>query len=106
MSAGKHTPGPWTHCAPTSDTANTDHLVLGRNDHLVAGVIDDAPPDEVEANARLIAAAPDMLAALKATAGNIRSLGPAGALSHVPFAPYQEWLAVVDAAIAKAEGRS
>lgn len=58
---------------------------------------------ECFANAHLIAAAPEMLAILKTTAGNIRSLGPAGA---VPFAAYEVWLALVDAAIAKAEGRS
>jgi hypothetical protein len=58
---------------------------------------------EVVANVRLIAAAPEMLEALEVTAENIRSLGPAGALSKV-FAPYEEWLKVVEAAIARAKG--
>lgn len=40
-----------------------------------------------------------MLAALETTRGNIRSLGPAGALPE----PYLPWLAVVDDAIAKAQ---
>lgn len=43
----------------------------------------------------------DLLEVLKVTAGNIRSLGPAGALDVLP-APYLEWLRVVDGAIAKA----
>jgi hypothetical protein len=49
--------------------------------------------------------APEMLDALRVTAANIRSLGPAGALDAVPE-PYRVWLGVVDAAIAKAEGRA
>ncbi|MPT23935.1 MAG: hypothetical protein E2577_13645 [Starkeya sp.] len=53
-----------------------------------------------------MSAASEMLEALKTTAGNIRSLGPAGALSAAPFANYREWLAVVEAAIARAEGRA
>lgn len=39
--------------------------------------------------------------ALQTTAGNIRSLGPAGALDAVPM-PYREWLLVVETALAKA----
>lgn len=54
-------------------------------------------------NVELFAAAPQLLDALRVTASNIRSLGPAGALGRVPM-PYTEWLALVDAAIAKAEG--
>lgn len=42
-----------------------------------------------------------MLAVLRVTAGNIRSLGPAGA---IPF-EYREWLAAIDAAISLAEGK-
>ena len=56
------------------------------------------------ANVHLFAAAPDLLEALRVTAGNIRSLGPAGALDQVPM-PYVQWLAMVEAAVAKAEGR-
>lgn len=40
-----------------------------------------------------------MLATLKTTAGNIRSLGPAGAVGE----SYREWLKVVEDAIAAAE---
>lgn len=50
-----------------------------------------------KANARLICAAPVLLNVLQLTAENIRSLGPAGALS--PFEPYTQWLDVVTAAI-------
>lgn len=44
----------------------------------------------------------DLLEALRTTAGNIRSLIAAGAVPKT----YEAWLAVVDAAIAKAEGRA
>lgn len=43
-----------------------------------------------------------MLEALRVTAGNIRSLGPAGALGPV-YTPYRTWLKVVDEAIRIAE---
>lgn len=39
-----------------------------------------------------------MREALEITAGNIRSLGPAGALDKVPM-PYQVWLRVVEDAL-------
>lgn len=39
-----------------------------------------------------------MTEALKTTAGNIRSLGPAGHLDRVPM-PYRIWLQVVEEAI-------
>jgi len=42
------------------------------------------------------------LDALQTTAGNIRSLGPAGALSE-PYTPYRPWLALVERAIAALE---
>ena len=80
--------------------------------HIVANVNPESCPDATsapvfvrmpaEANVRLIAAAPDLLEALQITRGNIASLGPAGALT--PYTSYQEWLAMVDAAIAKALG--
>ncbi|EQB06208.1 hypothetical protein V475_06325 [Sphingobium baderi LL03] len=41
---------------------------------------------------------------LEVTASNIRSLGPAGALSVEPYRPYQIWLAEVEAALAAARG--
>jgi hypothetical protein len=67
----KHTPGPWA--------ANDDGLVLGNLDNYegeaplvcTCGSADDfnMEPDLHLANARLIAAAPDLLAALRAIAG-------------------------------------
>jgi hypothetical protein len=65
MSGGKHTAGPWGVTAPwngfSSIRGGDGALVFG----LAAGGADEArPADECEANARLIAAAPDLLEAL------------------------------------------
>jgi hypothetical protein len=58
---------------------------------------------QAEAAARLFVAAPELLEVLQTTLGNIKSLGPAGALDSVPT-PYRVWADVVQAAITKATG--
>lgn len=97
-----HTPGPWkiAQTEPPGDFVIHAKGIPWQLAYVPASTQIEWP---LEANARLIAAAPDLLAALKTTAENIRSLGPAGALANV-YAPYREWLAVVEAAIAKATG--
>ena len=45
-----------------------------------------------------------MLEALKVSAGNIRSLGPAGAIE--PFTPYRIWLRFVEEAITAYESEN
>lgn len=59
--------------------------------------------EERAANLQTMAAARQMLEALRVTAGNIRSCFSAA--PDVLYEPYRVWLQVVDAAIAKAEGR-
>lgn len=94
---GKHTPGPWHYSKDASmhDTA----LVYAQDGWLVAdaGRIHKRTPEEIEANATLLAAAWDLLAACK---------GAVAALSQNKTFP-----ADIDAAkgyladaIAKAEG--
>lgn len=93
-----HTPGPWTVREWTCHAKTT---VTVPNASYVTGVqvIADC---ESESDARLIAAAPDMLDALRACVGAIRaaSLGDMAAL---------DWLRQADAqaraAIDKAEGK-
>jgi prepilin-type processing-associated H-X9-DG protein len=67
MSA-QHTPGPWTvDKMPACDVPFRDVNILRADGHAAAVAIDaDINEDELVANARLIAAAPDMLAALEA----------------------------------------
>ncbi|MFN4037330.1 hypothetical protein [Comamonas aquatica] len=103
MAKAKHTPGPWQYYYdPADHYVHKIRVGAGLVCQMPGWAIHDAMKVEQEANARLIAAAPDLLEALQITRGNIASLGPAGALT--PYTSYQEWLAMVDAAIAKALG--
>ena len=54
---------------------------------------------------QLFAAAPELLDLIRVSIGNVRSLGPAGALAQV-HTPYQEWLAQLEAAYTKATGEA
>lgn len=62
----KHTPGEWK-----IELDRSHNPMVGTAECTVAEVLDDCHPDveQQEANARLIAAAPDMLAALKSLVG-------------------------------------
>lgn len=96
------TPGPW-RIAPVSDYVDGSLNIDGglRGYVCMAGHRGD---ETAEANARLIAAAPTMLDALKTTAGNIRSL--LAAASGDVREPYSVWLKVVEDAIQSAEKKS
>ncbi len=94
MSAVTHTPGPW-RVGPVDDTIVTD--ADGKEVAAIDG--DYNSPDEwprMEANARLISAAPDLLDALK------RLTSPTPGVKKLP--PWAYGIAVP--AIAKAEGRT
>ena len=101
MTAAKHTPGPW-RVGPVDDTRVED-----ANGNEVAQIDGDYnQPDTwplMEANARLIAAAPDMLAALKAAkeADKI-NIARGGAAKFIEADQRAQRL--IRAAIAKAEG--
>ena len=59
-----HTPGPWDFtCEPTDKAANTEAVVVGPDCHEVCFVYGWREGEVVRANARLIASAPDLLAA-------------------------------------------
>lgn len=98
MSEARYTKGPWV--------IHESNAIVGEklDDHPIwlRPVIARFATGVRPADARLMAAAPELLEALQITRGNIASLGPAGALT--PYTSYQEWLAMVDAAIAKATG--
>jgi hypothetical protein len=60
VSAARHTPGPWTY------PGGTGNLIGGPDRLRVADLGGlERSPDERQANARLIAAAPDLLAACR-----------------------------------------
>lgn len=88
----QHTPGPWVvNPIQPNQIATAD----AKQEIARATVLNDQ--HETIANARLIAAAPDLLDALKLCEGNIDSL-----LASAHPRVFGEWLAVVRAAIAKA----
>lgn len=109
MSAG-HTPGPW--CAEPADMFGDHNIVLGDNAddaRAIAAVVSNLrAPSEVEANARLIAAAPDLLEACQELIGVIDSVDGEADYSK------EEWAALgsaklhaedrIRAAIARATG--
>jgi hypothetical protein len=91
--ATRHTPGPWTWKWGTGD----EPVVAGRAGRSTVAICLMQKPREMEANARLIAAAPDLLAWCKALA----------ALIECDQEAHADDLCVrcnADAAIAKAHG--
>jgi hypothetical protein len=99
-----HTPGPWSVCGaqdgkcPCSSVLYKDGVICEVRDSNsdMADATGHAPsPEEAQANKRLIAAAPELLEALKIVAGS----------ENWRCSEDGEW-DIVNAAIAKAEGRS
>ena len=105
MTDTTHTPGPWLVADTTVYSLQSDgHVLVNRfSAHVQTGVGRDAqrtPPAELEANALLMAAAPDMLAALRDAALQIEYL-------HEKFQETGSGNAVlftINAAIARATG--
>ena len=90
----KHTPGPWTVGCSLDDKTS-----LTRGDYTVLPLPED---DQIEANARLIAAAPDLLAAMRLAAHTLdfaQSIVTRAVDSDTVFAA----LTAARAAIAKTE---
>lgn len=96
-----HTPGPWTLTEPS--VIGLADVLFGsarlRNDGCATIIASDGKYDEARANAYLIAAAPELLDALKSFCGDMESLGGSPALGL--RTAYDHALTV----IAKAEGR-
>lgn len=97
MSAN-HTPGPWVYIGNGDIVARSEKYCGGEKD--IASVFLTAN-DEDEANARLIAAAPDLLEAL--------NLGYTQTMdyiqrNHLSGSENNQWLVLARAAIAKATG--
>lgn len=107
MSEAKFTPGPWAVADYNIHQVIAVHDgpdIDGRHQHTICNTSDEyskARFDEQSANARLIAAAPDLLAACRA------ALATHSCETSEPGLPtLQEVESVLLAAIAKAEGRS
>ena len=104
----KHTPGPWRYevgSASVRDSRN--HCMFTAKTWATGGTYDAANNDAASANLRLIAAAPDLLAALQ----EIASMGESCECICGPEAPADHWTACphayavrARAAIAQATG--
>lgn len=113
MTTSTHTPGPWR--TEIGDRAlyhiHERRLILARREGDPDGVITIAKmsqgfTDNSEADARLIAAAPDLLAALK-TAAQAINPPDIGGIALVTWNDRLKAATVaINAAIAKAEGRA
>jgi len=93
MSAANHTPGPWSVVELTPNTVQTPSGRISVNWNATHD--DGKRLNEAEANARLIAAAPELLDALELALEIIEATGP----GSYPVAEEQ-----IRAAIAKAKG--
>lgn len=108
MRTDKHTIGPWK-LSLTDDT-----VVIDADGREVAAIDGDYNnPDEwpkMEANAKLIAAAPDLLAALKDAQKTLQTASRQLTEDHKMVLMGRGWgwktIATIEGAIAKAEGRS
>lgn len=96
-----HTPGPWTHYPFLSGSENHSGFgVNGNGFRLASAHPIDSDGNEGEANARLIAAAPELLMALAWLVG-LKDERPSDYAEQKPLA----W-AAARAAIAKATGEA
>jgi len=112
MNDKKHTPGPWEVRADPSHYDSFTTVVAGSGEQrkgmlreLIVEIGGWAGIETAEANARLIAAAPDMLEALKSLLAFVNSLGMEfGGVSKEKYLEAYEPLNKAHAAISKAEG--
>lgn len=95
MTEHKHTPGPWKVSASIDSEFVGVFPDTGEHAFPICKMPDFIKRDVNEANALLIAAAPDLLDALRRARGVLDVIGG-----------YTDRLARCDAAIAKAEGKS
>jgi hypothetical protein len=101
MSEAKHTPGPWEASGDEVIGAIdwTYHVASAWSNHQIE-------PDEAAANAKLIAAAPDLLAACEACIAADELANADGTLGDDMVAAYDAAIASAKASIAKAKGQS
>lgn len=115
MRENQHTPGPWVASKGVDDEPDRWCVLTdGGHQYFIAEIHNGAPGDTLEtegANARLMAAAPDLLAACKKAAdGDLFAYGVAGVGGDKDnrdrcIAEARSLMAEARAAVAKAEGR-
>ena len=101
----QHTPGPWQKFADTYwDKGKGERLPDGFSVKAEDGAIDVASIIESEDNARLIAAAPELLETLESLIAYLRDLWPDEPLFSAEPDEQAKIIADAEAAIAKAKG--
>lgn len=96
---GKHTPGPWFYNGDEGNNTARSGFNINTADHILAELPDDDLPSQtLEANARLMAAAPELYTLLK-------EIFDAGILDPTPPDSANSLHTEAKALIAKAEGR-
>lgn len=104
MTQQAHTPGPWLTQWGAAQGGDGHHIIdtkdMGELSRIAVVLFHDDAEGETASNARLIAAAPDLLAALQTTAENLRSWMAANSGVRT----FDGWLAAVEAVIAQATG--
>lgn len=80
----KHTPGPWVACGygDYSDYEGKCRVVLGEGGDIRTAVVLGFDTPENEADARLIAAAPDLLEALQTIVKSLSDQDDEGMIEH------------------------
>ena len=100
----QHTPGPWT-----IDSEGNLYGNIGIIRPYIGNLCDDYNDEQSKANARLIAAAPELLAALKCALadleGSLQAHEQMDRLAH-DWDAHKQSIDEASAAIAKAEGRA
>jgi len=96
----KHTPGPWV--IQETNFAQQKNVYAQADKPPIATVYGST--GENEANARLIAAAPEMLDALKKTSEFLHHMWCSANINEYDFEMVEETMLINDAAIAKATG--
>lgn len=104
MSTMKHTPGPWRVERQNASPTTGEWMIAGANPGYLAEVR-DCGSGCAKANARLIAAAPELLAALELAVQHYDEWASAE-LPHDLDEERLPWLAPARAVIAKAKGES
>ncbi|MGN8346324.1 hypothetical protein ACLEJQ_22245 [Pseudomonas sp. SMV71] len=107
MTEHKHTPGPWVRCSTAPKIIMSGSFIDGHQGYMVGSVTGNdnsgyyASEQEAEANAKLIAAAPDLLEALEYLKREL-------ILSDVDLdyieSHFRPWLNKAESAVAKARG--
>lgn len=70
----QHTPGPW-HVNTLETVLHTVHAVRGCVAEVSRGTMNEVGADEIEANARLIAAAPELIHAVELAYTELSKMG-------------------------------